>query len=173
MDELDNLAADPLGSPAPGPSQIATALDLIAGLLATEPVRTQTWERRDHGNGLPYRIWDALPVVHTVATTHLISEADAVHAVQAAVRQVKTDDEVIDVLVEHLGDLGVANLRDFLGRTLELETHHPLNLGAYALSAVDSDAMQAAYARTATALRDAALAAEPAAVPEATRATAA
>ena len=161
MDELDNLAADPLGSPAPGPAQISTALGLLADLLTTAPTRTQCWERRDHGNGLPYRLWDALSLVHAVAATHQIPEAEAVHAVQAAVRQVKTEDDVIDVLSEHLADLGVASLRDFLGRTIELETRHPLNLGAYALSVVDSDAMQDAYARTATALRERSLSAPP------------
>lgn len=163
MDELDNLAADPLGSPAPGQDQISTALGLLGDLLGTAPSRTQRWERRDHGNGLPYRLWDALPVVHAVAAAHLITEADAVHAVQAAVRQVKTDDGVIDVLAEHLAELGVGSLKDFMGRTIELETHHPLNLGAFALSLVDSDAMQAAYARTATALRGHSGATQPAA----------
>lgn len=153
MDELDHIAADPLGSPAPSPAQISTALGLLGDLLATSPVKTQRWERRDHGNGLPYRLWDALPMVHAVATAHLITEVEALHAVQAAVRQVKTDDEVIDLLSGHLAELGVGSLKDFLGRTIELETHHPLNLGAYALSMVGSDAMQAACAQTATALR--------------------
>lgn len=163
MDELDYIAADPLGSPAPSQAQISTALGLLSDLLGTAPVRTQRWERREHGNGLPYRLWDALPMVHAVAATHLITEADALHAVQAAVRQIKTDDDVIDVLTRHLAELGVSNLKDFLGRTIELETHHPLNLGAYALSMVDSDAMQVAYAQTATALRERAQGDQPAA----------
>ena len=154
MDEIDNLAVDPLGSPAPGSDQISTALALLGDLLTKEPVTTQQWAPRDHGNGLSYRLWDALPMVHAVAAAHRIEEADAVHAVQAAVRQVKTDDDVIDVLVDHLGEIGVATLKDLLGRTIELETHYPLNLGAYALSMVDSDAMQEAYARTAAALRE-------------------
>jgi len=161
MDELDYLAADPLGSPAPSTAEVATALGLLGDLLNTAPVKTQRWERRDHGNGLPYRLWDALPTVHAVAAAHRIAEADALHAVQAAVRQIKTEDHVIDILAEHLSELGVSSLRDFMGRTIELETHHPLNLGAYALSVVDSDAMQVAYARTATALRERAHAAEP------------
>jgi hypothetical protein len=154
MDELDHLATDPLGSFAPSPAQVSTALGLLGDLLATPAARTQRWERRDRGNGLPYRLWDALPLVHAVAAEHLITEPEAVHALQAAVRQVKTEDEVIDVLSDHLAELGVDSLRDFMGRTMELETHAPLNLGAYALSVVDSDTMQAAYARTATALRE-------------------
>lgn len=161
MDELDNIATDPLGSPAPGSAQVSTALGLLGGILTTAAAKTQRWEPRDHGNGLPYRLWDALPIVHAVAADHLITEAEAVHAVQAAVRQIKTDDDVIDILSEHLTELGVESLKDFMGRTIELETHHPLNLGAYALSVVDSDAMQAAYARTATALRERSLPAEP------------
>jgi hypothetical protein len=163
MDELDNLAADPLGSPAPGTTEISTALDLLGDLLGTAPATTQRWQPRDRGNGLPYRLWDALPLVHAVAAAHLVTEAEAVHAVQAAVRRIKTDEEVIDVLSEHLTELGVASLRDFMGRTIELETHHPLNLGAYAVSVVDSDAMQATYARTATALHQRSLGARPAA----------
>jgi hypothetical protein len=161
MDELDLLAVDPLGSPAPSPEQISTALGLLADLLGTAPVRTQRWERRDRGNGLPYRLWDALPLVHSVAAAHLITEPEAVHAIQAAVRQIKTDDDVIDVLSEHLAELGVGSIKDFTGRTIELETHGPLSLGAYALSTVDSDAMQAAYARTASALCERSLAAKP------------
>lgn len=161
MDELDLLATDPLGSPAPEPAQISTALGLLGPLLRTAPVKTQRWERRDHGNGLPYRLWDALPAVHAVTAAHAITEAEAVHVIQAAVRQIKTDDDVIDVLAEHLGELGVSSLKDFLGRTIELETHHPLNLGAYALSVVDSDAMQAAYAETAVRLHDRSGTAEP------------
>ncbi|MDH2416210.1 hypothetical protein [Nocardioides sp. CER19] len=152
MDELDNLATDPLGSLAPGAAQVATALDLLSDLLGTAPARTQRWEPRDRGNGLNYRLWDALPLVHTIAATHQVTEAEAVHAIQAAVRQVKTDDDTIDVLTEHLAELGVGSLRDFMGRTIELETHAPLNLGAYALSVVDSATMQDAYAHTAAAL---------------------
>jgi hypothetical protein len=164
MDEIDNLAADPLGSLAPEAAQVATALELLSDLLGTAPARTQRWEHRDRGNGVAYRLWDALPLVHAVAATHLVNEAEAVHAVQAAVRQVKTDDEVIDVLAAHLAELGVDSLKDFMGRTIELETHGPLNLGAYALSIVDSDAMQAAYAGTAMALRERSLPAQPAGV---------
>jgi hypothetical protein len=164
MDELDNLAADPLGSPAPGEAQISTALQMLADLLATEPASTQTWEPRDHGNGLPYRLWDALPLVHAIAATHLVSEPDAVHALQSAVRQVKTDDDVVDILSERLAELGVGSLRDFKGRTIELETHAPLNLGAYALSLVDSDAMQTAYADTASALHERSRTAAPAGI---------
>lgn len=163
MDELDNLAADPLGSLAPDQTEIATALELLGDLLATQPAATQRWEPRDRGNGLDYRLWDALPTVHAVAAAHLITEAEAVHAVQAAVRQVKTDDDVIDVLSEQLGELGVGSLRDLMGRTIELEVHAPLNLGCYAISVVDSDVMQEAYARTATTLRERLLAAKPAA----------
>lgn len=163
MDELDHLAADPLGSLAPGAAQISTALGLLADLLETAPVRTERWEARYRGNGLAYRLWDALPIVHAVASAHLTTEAEAVHAIQAAVRQIKTDDGVIDLLADHLTDLGVSSLKDFRGRTIELETQHPLNLGAYALSVVDSDAMQAAYARTATQLHERTLAAPPAA----------
>jgi len=164
MDEIHNLAADPLGSLAPETAQVATALELLSELLGTAPARTQRWEHRDRGNGLAYRLWDALPTVHAVAAKHLINEADAVHAIQAAVRQVKTDDDVIDVLANHLAELGVGSLKDFMGRTMELETHGPLNLGAYALSIVDSDAMQAAYATTARELRERSLRAHPASV---------
>lgn len=164
MDELDHITTDPLGSLAPGAAQVSTALELLADLLTTAPARTQRWEQRDRGNGLPYRLWDALPLVHAVAARHLVTEAEAVHAVQAAVRQVKTDDDVVDLLSEQLAPLGLGTLRDFMGRTIELETHAPLNLGAYALSVVDSDVMQAAYARTARTLGEQALAAEPAAV---------
>jgi hypothetical protein len=163
MDELDNLATDPLGSAAPGAAQISTALGLLADLLGTAPAGTERWQPRDRGNGLLYRLWDALPVVHAVAAAHLVTEADAVHAVQAAVRQVKTDDAVVDLLSDHLAELGVGRLRDLMGRTIELETHAPLNLGAYALSVVDSDAMQAAYARTARLLQERSVAAPPAA----------
>jgi hypothetical protein len=152
MDELDNLASDPLGSPAPSQPQISKALGLLADLLDTVPARTQRWERRDRGNGVSYRLWDALPLVHAVAAAHLISEQEAVHAVQAAVRRIKTDDGVIDVVSGQLGALGVGSLKDLMGRTIELETHHPLNLGAYALSMVDSDAMQAACGHTARVL---------------------
>ncbi len=67
-------------------------------------------------------------------------------------RQVKTDEDAIVVLSDQLADLGVETLRDFMGRTIELETHAPLNLGAYAVSMVDSDTMQEIYARTAAAL---------------------
>jgi hypothetical protein len=102
--------------------------------------------------------------VHAVAATHLVTETEAVHAVQAAVRQVKTDEDVIDVLAGHLAELGVGSLKDFMGRTIELETHGPLSLGAYALSVVDSDAMQQAYADTATALCRRSLSAEPAGI---------
>jgi hypothetical protein len=163
MDEIDTLAADPLGSPAPGAAHVCTALGLLSDLLGTEPARTQRWERRDRGNGLVYRLWDALPLVHAVAAEHLVSEADAVHAIQAAVRQVKTDDAVIDVLLEHLPELGVSDLKDLMGRTIEMETHGPLSLGAYALSVVDSDTMQAAYARTAMTLREQSLPVQPSA----------
>ena len=164
MDEIDNLAADPLGSLAPQAAQVATALELLNDLLGTAPARAQRWEARDRGNGLTYRLWDAVPMVHAIAATHLLNEAEAVHAVQAAVRQVKTDDEVIDILAAHLPDLGVGSLKDFMGRTVELETHGPLNLGAYALSMVDSDAMQGAYAVTARALRERSLPAQAAGV---------
>jgi hypothetical protein len=161
MDELDNLITDPLGSLAPDHARIATALELLGGLLGTEPASTQRWEPRDRGNGLLYRLWDALPVVHAVAAVHGITEAEAVRAVQAAVRQVKTDDDAIDVLSAQLSELGVGGLRDLMGRTLELETHAPLNLGSYALSCVDSDVMRDTYARTATALHERSRAAQP------------
>ena len=75
-------------------------------------------------------------------------------------RRIKTDEEIIDVLVEHLPELGVADLKDLRGRSIELESHHPLNLGAYALSLVDSDAMQEAYARMAATLQERSLGAK-------------
>ncbi len=142
MDELDTIAADPLGSPAPVQTDLHGARTHRRS-AHHDTCQDQRWEPRDHGNGLPYRLWDALSIVHAVASEHRITEADAVHAVQAAVRQIKTDDDVIDLLSEHLGELGVDSLKDFMGRTIELETHYPLNLGAYALSVVDSDTMQA------------------------------
>ena len=107
MDELDLIATDPLESPAPTEAEIATALGFIADLLALTPTAMRTWEQRDHGNGLTYRLWDALAVVHGTAAAHDIDEPEALHAVQAAVRRIKTDEEIIDVLVEHLPELGV------------------------------------------------------------------
>ncbi len=74
MDELDNLAVDPLGSLAPGAAQVAKALGLLSDLLGTAPVRTQRWEPRDRGNGLSYRLWDALPLVHTLAAADQVTE---------------------------------------------------------------------------------------------------
>ncbi|MCA1982192.1 hypothetical protein [Nocardioides nematodiphilus] len=162
MDELDLIATDPLESPAPTEAEIATALGFIADLLALTPTTTRAWEQRDHGNGLTYRLWDALALVHGTAAAHEIDEQDALHAVQAAVRRIKTDEEIIDVLVEHLPEIGVGDLRELRGRSIEIETHHPLNLGAYALSVVDSDAMQEAYARMAATLQERSLGAPPA-----------
>lgn len=41
-----------------------------------------------------------------------------------------------------------------MGRAIELESHGPVSLRAYAMSVGDSDTMQAAYAPTAPALRE-------------------
>ena len=62
MDEIDNLAADPLGSLAPEAAQVATALELVSDLLGTAPARTQRWEHRDRGNGVGH-LWGHVQVI--------------------------------------------------------------------------------------------------------------
>ena len=94
MDELDLIAADPLESPAPTEAEIATALGFIADLLALTPTTTREWEHRDHGNGLTYRLWDALAAIPALVlrgersdllTAATVARMQALHAGLTAV----------------------------------------------------------------------------------------